>query len=331
MSHGAFLLAKSELKFIKVAYPSSISLLLYKLIKRIGGNIVNAINVHHLKHIINRVLAVVKPSGNVCLNPEPKFNPVIKRGSPIKFLSANLWHDWPRYRLLEDRLNCFVELVLSEEADILLLQEISRTKDFHADRWLGDRLGMAYIYSRSNGNAAKIGFEEGLAIFSRFPIRGQRLAQLSNHLNPFSRRMALGASIDTAGGIIDVYSVHLGILGSQNKKQFSHLSNWVEEQSQSVPVVVGGDFNAGEKSSQIHETNKNWFDSYRAMNPEGSAFSHELRLPWGSVLKRSRLDYLFFRRGEPALRVNEARYLDSFGCSISDHRPILAQASFLPS
>lgn len=324
-------MTKSGQKFIKVAYPNSISLSTYKRIKRIGGYVGNAVKWEHLKHIITRILSVAKPSGNVYLKPEPRFNLDAKPDRRIKILSANLWHDWPRYRQLIDRLNCFVELVLSERVDILLLQEISRTREFHTDRWLRDRLGMAYLYSRSNGNAAKIGFEEGLAIFSRFPIRRQRLAQLSDQLNPFSRRMALGASIDTGGGIIDVYSVHLGLLGHQNRKQFFHLNSWVEEQSQSVPVVLGGDFNADEKSPLIQEANKNWFDSYRAINPDGDDHSHELRLPWGSVLKRSRFDYLFFRRGDPTWHVSEARYLDSFGCMLSDHRPIIAQAHFLPS
>ena len=316
-------------KFIKVAYPNSKSLILYKRIKYILGRIFGFIPHPRIKPFIKRIFSVIKPSGKVYLISIPRFKADASDSSSITFMSANLWHDWPRNRKLEERLDCFVELVLSEKVDILLLQELLRTPDFHTDKWLSDRLGMAYIYSRSNGNAPEIGFEEGLAIFSRFPIKNHRLAQLSDQNNPFSRRMALGTSIETEGGDVDVYSVHLGILNHQNKKQFSHLKNWVEEQSGSIPAVIGGDFNSNENTSQMHAAKTTWHDSYRSKHPTGNDYSHELRWPWGSVLRRSRLDYLFFRRGEGSWKVDDVRHIDTDRCPLSDHKPVVVKASLI--
>ena len=109
-------------------------------------------------------------------------------------LSANLWHDWPRFKDLEKRLEAFAELAESERADLILLQELARTPSFHADVWLAERLHMAYVYSRANGSQ-KIGFEEGLGVYSRFPLKRLphvRQMGMGKSSNPFSRRLALG-------------------------------------------------------------------------------------------------------------------------------------------
>jgi len=317
-------------KYLKVAYPSSNPLSLYKKINNFGGKVFRVLKNQQIKPIIKRVRSVVRPSGKVHIIAEPRFSAANTEEKPLTFLSANLWHDWPRNRRIRARLQCFVDLVLNEDVDILLIQELMRTKDFHADKWLSDRLGMAYIYSRSNGNAQEIGFEEGLAIFSRYPIRSHRLAQLSDQNNPFSRRMALGTSVETNLGELDVYSVHLGLLGRQNKRQFFNLKKWVEEQSGRMPAVIGGDFNAQENTSQIRSAKRSWYDSHRSMNPDGNEHSHELRWPWGQVIKRSRLDYLFLRRGMRAWEVDEARHINTDGCPLYDHRPVLVRASLNP-
>lgn len=317
-------------KYLKVAYPSSNPLLIYTKIKYFGRKLIRYFRNRQLNPLIKRVISVSKPSGKILIISQPHLESEDPATKPISFMSANLWHDWPRNRRLKARLKCFVDLVLSENIDILLLQELSRTNEFQSDKWLSDQLGMAFIYSRSNGNVSEIGFEEGLAIFSRYPIKNHRIAQLSDQNIPFSRRMALGTSIETKRGDFDVYSVHLGILGHQNKKQFSNLRKWVEEQSGRIPAVIGGDFNTKEDSPQMLAAKTSWNDSYRTKNPGGNDYSHELLWPWGNVIRRSRLDYLFFRRGLRSWKVNEARHIDTEMCPLSDHRPVLVRASLNP-
>jgi len=315
-------------KYLKVAYPNSHSLITYKRIKSFSGRIFRSIRYGQIKRFVNRIISVVKPSGKVYIIAEPELRIEDSEPKPITILSANLWHDWPRNRRLKERLRCLVELVKHEKVDLLLLQELTRTSDFEADKWLSDQLGMAYIYSRTNGNAPDIGFEEGLAIFSRYPIKNHRLAQLSDQKNPFSRRMALGTCIETGGGDFLAYTVHLGLLRRQNFKQISRLKEWVEQESGCIPAVIGGDFNAQENTSQIRSATTTWQDSYRSLNPEGNDHSHEIHWPWGKVIKRSRLDYLFLRRGNHPWRIDEARHLATVEYPLSDHKPVLVKASF---
>ncbi len=274
------------------------------------------------------VISAAKPSGTVSVISEPKILFEDSGTTQYTIMSANLWHDWPRNRRLKERLVRLVSLVNEEKVDILLLQELSRTNHFEADKWLSEQLGMAYVYSRSNGNAKDLGFEEGLAIFSRYPIKDHRLAELSDQNHPFSRRMALGTKIETQSGDFLVFTVHLGLLKKQNQKQLTRLQAWVEEEAGDNPAVIGGDFNAHEESKQIQTAKSAWYDSFRAVNPHGEAYSHEIRWPWGNVLRRSRLDYLFLRRGRSTWTVDEARHLDDHPYSLSDHSPVLIKTSF---
>jgi endonuclease/exonuclease/phosphatase family metal-dependent hydrolase len=291
---------------INADYLQNYSTPIYRKLKRWGIKILNSNILQRVKPIAKRVLSIAEPSGRIVFMENPGIREINKTDENITILTVNLWHDWPRRRQLRERLACFVELVRDEDADIILLQELTRTPDFAADEWLSDQLGMAYLYSRANGHAHGIGFEEGLAVYSRFPIRKPRLAQLSDRRNPFTRR--------------------LGINGRQNENQFSRLIRWVEKQSGNSSAVIGGDFNAQEHTRQVRNAQKSWQDSYRSIHPGTDGYTHEIQWPWGGILKQSRLDYLFLKKGKHTWNVFEARQLDMYDCSISDHKPVLIKA-----
>ena len=313
-------------KYLKVDYPNPRSLKIYQRIKVLGEKLGRN---NKPWPLTRQIVSVTKPVGKISILESPKPTQEISTENKVTILTANLFHDWPRKRRLKERLECFVELVDQEGADILLLQEIARTKQIYADEWLGDKLGMAYVYSRANGHAKDIGFEEGLGVFSRFPIGKPRLTQLSDQMNPFHRRIALGASISTNIGEIVAFSVHLAINNRMNQSQVSRLKNWVDEQSGDIPAVIGGDFNAHENSPQIRSTQRSWCDSYREINPSDGGYTHQLHWPWGEAFRQSRLDYLFLRRGESNWMVEEAKHIEMKDCRISDHRPVLIKAKIL--
>ncbi len=242
----------------------------------------------------------------------------------ITVISANLWHDWPLHRRLTDRLETFAQLVEKENADILLLQEVARKNGLNVDEWLAQRLGMAFVYSRSNGHRA-IGFEEGLAIFSRFPVSEPELRQLSNPSNPFVHRAVLGASIETPCGCLRAYSVHLGLGPKDNYQQQEKLRQLLGESNHLNLALVGGDFNAHETSPQIQQTKQSWLDTFRHLHPAADGHTHTIRFPWGGVLKRHRLDYIFLLPGQIMWKILEARHLSTPGNRHSDHDMVLTR------
>jgi len=278
----------------------------------------------HLPEFIKVVMSVAEPAGRVTFQSDPYPIPAEGCGA-LTVLSANLWHDWPRFRDLEKRLESFAALVESERADLILLQEVARTPSLKADEWLAGRLQMAYVYSRANGSR-KIGFEEGLGVFSRFPLkRLPHVQQMGRTCNPFSRRLALGVEVDTPCGEIMAFSTHLGLLRKQNAHQLRELHGWVNQITSGRSAIIAGDFNAPEHTYQIRHVRSTWLDTFREIHQHGQAATHEIRWPWGGAFLSHRLDYIFLQPGQPLWRVVDVKHLDASDGPHSDHRAVLAR------
>lgn len=300
-------------------------------------------SIHRLAHLVlllpgldrlrrpaERALAVAAPAGPMMVNPFPSR---VNRhsGETLTIVSANLWHDWPRYRRLPERLEAFARMLEAEHVDVLLLQEVARTATVRVDTWLAQRLGMAHIYTRVNGDERAIGFEEGLAIMSRYPLAGAARRHLQRGSNPFVRRMAVGAEVITPRGRLLAVSVHLGLSRRQNAAQFDTLRAWVGEIVGSRQALIGGDFNAGEASRQIGKAQRTWVDTFRKLHPDADGTTHTLFWPWGGILRRARLDYLFLHPGGRQWNLVASRHLTTPDGPHSDHRAVLVRLQAGPS
>lgn len=240
-------------------------------------------------------------------------------------LSANLWHDWPLRRRLPERMEQFARLIEAQGADVVLVQEVARTADRHMDHWLADRLGMSYTYARANGHHDSIGFEEGLAIYARFPIASTSVRRLEPRFNRFVNRLALGAELHTPFGDFWAFSVHLGLLRAQNASQLRDLQEWVAGVAGQQSAVIGGDFNAPEHAPHMQHARQGWLDTFRSLHPQADGTTHTLRWPWGTPLRRRRLDYLFLHGAQPGWQVLEACHLEEEAQPLSDHRAVMAR------
>lgn len=258
------------------------------------------------------------------MSPQP-VKPKRQDRGVLTVMSANLWHDWPFRRRLPLRLEAFAQLVEKERADVVLLQEVIRTPQIQADDWLGKRLEMAFVYSRVNGDEEAIGFEEGLAVLSRFPLIDPQMKNLGAGEGLY-RRMALAVEVHSPFGNLWAISVHLGILKRRNQSQWHDLRSWVTELGSDHSALIGGDFNAHEQSAPIRQAQGLWIDTYRSVNPEGDGTTHEIRLPWGNTLRR-RLDYIFLRPGPYRWRVMDARHVHPPQGPHSDHRAVITRCT----
>jgi endonuclease/exonuclease/phosphatase family metal-dependent hydrolase len=276
------------------------------------------------------VLYTAEPAGEVFFDSNPKV-PGDGSCNPITVINANLWHDYPQYRLINQRMDEFINLVTTERADILLLQEVARTSHLHVNEKLSDGLKMAYVYSRANGHRDAIGFEEGLAVFSRFPLRKPNLRQLSGHGNPFARRLVLGAILDTPCGDLFAFSTHLSFCSKQNAAQTDQLRAWVKTISGGHAAIIGGDFNAHESKPQIRRSQQHWVDTFREVNPKSEGYTHVLRGPFGVTWRRHRLDYIFLQSGNHNWNVLETRHLQNPNTPHSDHHAVLTRLALTKS
>jgi endonuclease/exonuclease/phosphatase family metal-dependent hydrolase len=294
-------------------------------LRPVVGKLLRLPGLGRLRPAARRAAAVAAPPGTLSFRAQPT-RPNPKSRPSLTVLSANLWHDWPRHRRLLHRLEAVAQLIEIEDVEVALLQEVVRTPDLRADAWLADRLRMAYVYSRANGHETAAGFEEGLAILSRYPLSIPSLTELKPS-TPFTRRLGLGVQVDTSWGPWQAFSVHLGLIPGQNAAQIAHLHQWVNDTAGSLPTLIGGDFNTHEDSPQISRMQQHWIDTFRWRHPQIQGNTHEIRWPWGGK-RRRRLDYLFLRPGAHRWQILEARHLDAPGGPHSDHRAVLTRFEF---
>jgi endonuclease/exonuclease/phosphatase family metal-dependent hydrolase len=284
--------------------------------------------------IIQRCVDLIRHLTNPAVTIDVNTNPVQQspvEGEPLTVVSANLWHDWPRYRDLPRRLESLAGLIEDQGAQVVLLQEALRTPSLSASEWLAERLNMASGYVRANGAEKAIGFEEGPAILTNLPVREHRALKLKTRADPLVRRMALGAQITLKCCDIWVISAHLSFIRNDNRLQMERLRSWVNDLTGDGTAVIGGDFNAGEVSEGIHMAREHWQDTFRNLNPKDDGHTHLLRWPWGSVLHRQRLDYLFLKPGEHDWSVVDAQHFTTKPVQHSDHKAVLARIHHLPA
>jgi len=298
------------------------------LLRSTGRSILRSTLFKPVHPITRQVKCVTEPAGLLAIRSTPPLSPVEPISNDLTIISSNLYHGWPKQDTLLARLSSFVRLVEEQHADIVLLQEVSRTPGFKTDQWLSERLGFAYVYARANGHHG-IGFEEGVAVFSRYPLHSPHLKEFSNKLNPFVRRIALGVFTDTPQGTLPFFSVHLGIMPQENAAQIVDLRDWVSGIAGELPAFIGGDFNTHESTPQIGYVQTKWIDTYRCLHPEQDGTTHQLNWPWGAVMHRSRLDYIFHKPGNTKWQVATAGHLETPNGPHSDHRAVLTRLKFV--
>lgn len=310
----------------KVSYPTNLtfpSFPWFSCLRSIGRKLLRLPILKQLKPVATQAFSVAHPPTYFFGKHLPTKREETQRNE-ITVLSANLWHDWPYYRRLKDRLESFASLVESKAADIVLLQEVARTAWMRADEWLADRLGMAYFYIRANGHQESIGFEEGLAILSRFPLNDPMVRQLGATTSPFTHRLALSACVETPFGGLRAFCVHLGLIKGHNARQVENLQEWVNVTTQEGSALIGGDFNAHETAAQIVRAKRSWLDTFRLLHPEKDGVTHELKT-LGRIFKRTRRDYLFLQPGKLCWEVLEAAHLKVPHIYLSDHQIVVAR------
>src|SRR5690606_36291116 len=132
-----------------------------------------------------------------------------RRPGPLRIVTLNMFHGFPHFTYLDARIDLIVRELLKADPDILFLQEVPRTRGHgFAVKALSRRLGRNHVYIRANGNHDVIGFEEGIAILSRFPLRDAAFTELPEP-GIFEHRVVLAAVAETPWGALRLGTAHL--------------------------------------------------------------------------------------------------------------------------
>lgn len=185
--------------------------------------------------------------------------------SAFKVITLNLYHGFPRFRNVRSRLDLIAKQLNEVYPDFVLLQEVPWLSDVGwAAEYLSERTKLNFVYLRGNGNLHTIRFEEGLAIFSRYPLSEQRFTELSPRNGLFEHRIALAVTAQTPVGPIQLITTHLAWdrTNTINAGQTASLEAFLAELPPH-PSILAGDFNAREDSPQIRKLTQSWVDAFR--------------------------------------------------------------------
>jgi endonuclease/exonuclease/phosphatase family metal-dependent hydrolase len=168
----------------------------------------------------------------------------------LRVIDFNVLHGFPDFENQETRFQDTVAAFRALKPDLVILQEAWNTTSHGnmAER-LADALRMHYVYARANGSRRLIGFEEGSAVLSRFPIRDARRLLLEPHAPLWERRIALVTTIDLGGKPLTVVGVHCHDANEDIAADQAH--SLLVRLPKSGPVLVAGDFNAGSQSRAV--------------------------------------------------------------------------------
>ena len=293
------------------------------------------------------VLHASRPGRHVHGCPEGCATATERRPGPLRVLSLNMLHGFPRFENLGRRLDLIAEEIRSQDADIVCLQEVPWTLRLRSGaQYLAERTGLNHLYLRANGNRWAILFEEGEAILSRYPMRDVAHVELAPSAGVFEHRVALRATVITPWGDLPVTVTHLTNGDPDvNQGQVSSLLSFVGETG-GGPALVAGDFNArsivaaqGKDSGGSvlpAALTDRWLDTYGAVEPGDGGFTccvDDLNSgPEESLEKR--IDYVFLVPG-PGIGVLDSQpvfghpYRVEGGWQwVSDHTGLLVTLSW---
>ena len=273
---------------------------------------------------------------------------------PLRLVTFNLLHGGPwsgltgRDDRLEARLSLMAAQLRALDPDIVALQESPVT------RWRGDiaarlaaALGFSAVHARATERAfawrwvgrvivGALGFVEGPAILSRFPIVASEVYDLPHCAKRIDPRVAVRADVATPAGVLPVFSTHT----SRDDCQTREVAALARAHRGALPAVVMGDLNTIESAPAFRELLAEGFvDLFRAANPTAGGLTVWQDVVGPASTARRRVDYVLLLpgRGVTASVVSSRVVLNqpeerADGSTLwpSDHYGVLAEIRLVP-
>lgn len=229
----------------------------------------------------------------------------------LRLVTFNLLHGGPWSSFtgddqdLESRLAMTIAELRALQPDLVALQEsaVTRRRGDVAAR-IADALGLAHVHARATERVfgprllgrlivGALGFVEGPAILSRFPITSTEIFDLPRCQRRFDPRVALRAEVRTPAGPLAVFSTHT----TRDDCQTRRVAELALAEDGRVTIVMG-DLNTGETAPALAVFRDHGFvDLFRAANPAAPGLTVWQRIDASVPTVGRRVDYVFLRPG----------------------------------
>jgi len=216
----------------------------------------------------------------------------------LNLLHAGPWSSWRGDETaLDARLAMVTDELRALAPDVIALQEASHTRRAGVvARRLAESLGYRYVFEPATTRLTPItplnrlivtllGFSEGLAVVSRFPVASSGVYELPRCRNKLDPRILLRVDVTTPWGPFSVFNTHT----NADPCQIERITDIVRDAGLSGPFVVAGDFNMTETSATIQSLLR-WgrlIDAFRTAHPDASGATVYQR-PWAATSTVSR-------------------------------------------
>jgi endonuclease/exonuclease/phosphatase family metal-dependent hydrolase len=267
----------------------------------------------------------------------------------FNLLHGGPWSEWTgEDQQLERRLEIAAAELERLRPDVIALQEASvGWRRGNVAARLAGRLGMHYAHEPATERVfgiralgwlvtRLIGFREGPAILSRYPIVESEAIDLPRCRKRYDPRVLLAATVRTPGGDMIVYSTHT----SRDDCQVARIAELVQRRRNGLPSIVMGDFNTGDTTAPVERMRAAGFvDAFRAANPDGQGATVWQPIDATTRMASRRVDYIFVLPGHAIdARVPESRVVldtprrERDGATLwpSDHHGVLAAIALVP-
>lgn len=268
---------------------------------------------------------------------------------PLRLVTFNMLHGGPWSSFtgddadLEARLGMTIAALRALDPDVVALQESPVTRrrgDVPAQ--LARALGLRHVHAPATERVfplrllgslivRALGFNEGPAVLSRFPITASAIHDLPRCRRWLDPRVALRVDVQTPSGSLAIFSTHT----SRDDCQTRRVAELARAET-ARPAFVLGDLNTGDGAPALGEFLDHGFvDCFRAANAgePGLTVWQRIDAPAPTVVRR--VDYVFMRAAPPwrarvvasRLVLNEPRRRGDAVLWPSDHYGVLAEVS----
>jgi endonuclease/exonuclease/phosphatase family metal-dependent hydrolase len=275
----------------------------------------------------------------------------------LRVLTYNLLHDGPWSGFFEsgtrltERLDMTIQELQRLQPDVIALQEASDSrKHGNVPQRIADALGYQMVFAPATDHifglspldrliTAAIGFKEGPAILSRYPIVASEVYDLPRCQRRMDPRILLRAEINAPDGPIQVFSAHTS---KGDDCQLQRVGELFRERRGTGRAILMGDLNTGEQSPVLTEWQKEpgFIDVFRVANPgvSGGTVWQNIYVEWPTADRR--VDFIFLFDGgignRPVVRSSRlafdqpGRLPNGDALWPSDHRGVLADIGLAP-
>ena len=253
------------------------------------------------------VLVAVELARAACATPDAPPAP-----RPLRFVTFNVNHGGLGSEILgddsdlEDRFTLATGELVRLDADVIGLQEASQGwRRGDVARRFAKALGFEYAFEGATQrlfgggilgflSATVLGFDEGPAVVSRWPITATHTWDV-DQCDIFYRRVLVCADVCTPWGPLRACSTHL----SGSECQAASVDAHLRRNATDMPVVLMGDLNATEDSPALSllRSRGGFVDTFRAANPRLAGYTDDQEPDVDHATAFERVDYVLVSAG----------------------------------